>query len=106
MSVIELPGSSKPARTPRIARRVGAVVVADYALELVIQSVVGVVRESAGLLYHVAGFGVALVSGPNISRPRSALRPTRLPARESANVIPFPQRQTSGYRPRVKRNQT
>jgi hypothetical protein len=32
------------------------------ALEPVIQSAVGIVRESAGLLYHIAGLGIALVS--------------------------------------------
>jgi hypothetical protein len=34
----------------------------DRALEPVIQSALGIVRESAGLLYHIVGFGIALVS--------------------------------------------
>lgn len=76
------------------------------ALALVIQSAVGVVRESVGLIYHVAGFGVALVSSPNLSRPRHDLGPTRSTARESANVIPFPRLETPSHRPSLNRNES
>ena len=106
MSIIELPGSAAPASARRIARREGVVAVGDGALGLVIQSAVGVVRESAGLLYHVAAFGVALVSSPDISKPRRDLGPMRPTARESANVIPFPQLETSGHRPGLNRNKS
>jgi hypothetical protein len=60
------------------------------ALEPMIQSAVGVVRESAGLLYHIAGFGIALVSGPQNSQPKYDTGRPRPVALESADVIPFP----------------
>ena len=60
------------------------------ALEPVIESALGIVRESAGLLFHIAGFGVALVSGAKISRPKRSIGRTHPAARESANVILFP----------------
>ena len=53
----------------------------------VIRSAVGVVRESACLLYHIAGFGIALVSGPERSRRQDQ---TRSAAPYGANVIPLP----------------
>jgi hypothetical protein len=60
------------------------------ALEPIIQSALGIVRESAGLLYHIAGFGIALVSDPQNSQPKCGTVRTRPVAPESANVIPFP----------------
>jgi hypothetical protein len=63
---------------------------ASGALEPVVQSALGIVRESAGLLFHVAGFGVALVLGKNVSRPKRSIGRTHPAARESANVILFP----------------
>ena len=60
------------------------------ALDPMIQSAVGIVRESAGLLYHIAGFGIALVSGPQNSRPNDSTARTRAVARQDANIIPFP----------------
>jgi hypothetical protein len=67
----------------------------DRTLEPVIQSALGIVGESAGLLYHVVGFGIALVSDP---KPNRGTRQTRLAAPKSANVIPFPQLRTSSHR--------
>jgi hypothetical protein len=72
MTVIELRASYKPKRVSPFAERKRVVAVGDGTLEPVVESVLGIVRESAGLLYHLAGFGVALVSGPKISRPKSA----------------------------------
>jgi hypothetical protein len=66
------------------------------ALEPVIQSALGIVRESAVLLYHIAGFGIALVSDPKLSRPNYATEHARSAAPRSANVIPFP-----GSKPQV-----
>jgi hypothetical protein len=64
----------------------------------VIQSVLGILRESAGLLVHIAGFGVALVSDPRSSRPITGRRPIAPAARAGANVIPFPPLKTSSRR--------
>jgi hypothetical protein len=60
------------------------------ALEPVVQSAVGVVRESAGLLYHIAGLGIALLSGPQNFRPKHRAERTDQAAPHRANVIPFP----------------
>jgi hypothetical protein len=64
-------------------------IAAARALEPVIQSALGIVRESAGLLYHIAGFGIALVSGPENSQPKYGAGRTRQIAPQGANVIPF-----------------
>jgi hypothetical protein len=71
----------------------------DQALrDPVIRSAVGIVRESACLLYHIAGLGIALVSGPEISRRQHGSKQTRSAAPNSANVIRFPnaKRQATG----------
>ena len=108
MTVInEQPASRKP----RIAQQNGVVAVGDGALEPVIQSALiqsalGIVRESADLLCHIAGFGVALVSGPKISRPKRGIKQTRSAAPKSANVILFPQLETSSHRPKLNRNKS
>jgi hypothetical protein len=60
------------------------------ALEPIFQSAVGIVRESAGLLYHIAEFGIALVSDPPNSQPKCSTGRTRPDAPGGANVIPFP----------------
>jgi hypothetical protein len=60
------------------------------ALEPVIQSALGVMRESAGLLYHIAGFGIALLSGPRNSQPKYGTGRTRPVTPQGANVIAFP----------------
>jgi hypothetical protein len=57
--------------------------------EPIIQSAVAIVRESAGLLCHIAGFGIALVWDPN-SQPKCGTGRTRPVAPEGANVIAFP----------------
>jgi hypothetical protein len=96
MTVIALPASRKLGNVPRIAsgtaRQKGNEAAATDALEPVIRSVLGVVRESAGLLFHIVGLGVVLVSGTKTSRPNSAIGQTRPAAEERANVIPFPTR--------------
>jgi len=73
------------------------------ALEPIIQSAVGIVRESAGLLYHIAGLGIALVSGP---KPTCGSKQTSAAAPKIANVIPFPQLETSSRRPKLNRNKS
>ena len=95
MTVInEQPASRKPG----VAQQKGADTAGATALEPVIQSALGIVRESAGLLYHIAAFGIALVSGPKISRPNCGTTQTRPAAPKSANVILFPnsKRQATG----------
>jgi hypothetical protein len=84
-------------RKPSIAPQVDTVL--DRALrEPVIRSAVGIVRESAGLLYHIAGLGIALISSPEISRRQHGSNQTRSAAPNSANVILFPnsKRQATG----------
>jgi hypothetical protein len=86
-------------RKPGIAPQYGVDTFLDRALrEPVIRSAVGIVRESAGLLYHIAGLGIALVSGPEISQRQCGSKQTRSAAPKSANVIPFPnsKRQATG----------
>jgi hypothetical protein len=81
------------------AQQYGVDDVLDRALrEPVIRSAVGIVRESVGLLYHIAGLGIALVSGPEISRRQSGSKQTRSAAPNGTNVIPFPnsKRQATG----------
>lgn len=72
------------------------------ALEPVFQSAVGIVRESAGLLCHIAGLGIALMSDPKVSRPKYATEEARSPAPTSANVIPFPSLKCRAPRPPFK----
>jgi hypothetical protein len=84
-------------RKPSIAPQVDTVL--DRALrEPVIRSAVGIVRESAGLLYHIAGLGIALISSPEIARRQSGSKQTQSAAPNSANVIRFPnsKRQATG----------
>ena len=95
MTVInEQPASRKPG----VAQQKGADTAGATALEPVIQSALRIVRESAGLLYHIAELGIALVSGPKISRPNCGTTQTRPAAPKSANVILFPnsKRQATG----------
>jgi hypothetical protein len=75
------------------------------ALEPVFRSAVGIVSESAGLLYHIVGLGVALVSDPKVSRPKYVTEQARSTAPGSAHVIPFPgsKRQVAGQ---FSKNQT
>jgi hypothetical protein len=78
-------------RKPDTAQQYGVDAVLDRALrDPVIRSAVGVVRESACLLYHIAGLGIALVSGPEIARRQRVSKHTRSAAPDSANVIHFP----------------
>jgi hypothetical protein len=90
--------------TPRqTVRRSGGSRRTDIAgartLEPVIQSALGIVRESAGMLYHIAGFGIALLSDAKNSHRKYSTRPARPIAAECANVIPFPSSKMSGHRP-------
>ena len=85
-------------RKPDTAQQYGVDAVLDRALrDPIIRSAVGIVRESACLLYHIAGFGIALISSPEISR-RQHGKQTRPTAPNSANVIHFPnsKRQATG----------
>jgi hypothetical protein len=80
--------------------------VGNGALDPVIQSALGIVRESAGLLYHLAGLGIALVSDPKMSQPKSGIGRSRLATPKNTNVILFPQLGTSSRRPRTNRNRS
>ena len=78
-------------RKPDTAQQYGVDAVLDRALrDPIIRSAVGIVRESACLLYHIAGLGIALVSGPEISRRQRVSKQTSPVAPNSANVILFP----------------
>jgi hypothetical protein len=85
-----LRGDDEP-RPGNDTQQYGVDAVLDRALrDPVIRSAVGVVRESASLLYHIAGLGIALVSGPEISRRQRVSKQTRSVAPDSTNVILFP----------------
>jgi hypothetical protein len=86
-------------RKPNIAQQYGVDKALARALrEPLIRSAVGIVRESAGLLYHIAGLGIALVSGPELSRRQHVSKQMRSAAPNRANVILFPnsKRQATG----------
>ena len=86
-------------RKPDTAQQYDVDAVLDRALrDPIIRSAVGIVRESACLLYHIAGFGIALISSPETPRRQHGSRQTRSAAPNSANVIPFPnsKRQATG----------
>jgi hypothetical protein len=76
------------------------------ALDPMIQSAVGIVRESAGLIYHIAGFGIALLSGPEDSQPKYGNRRTRPVTPEGANVIAFPSSKCKAAGPCSTRNRS
>jgi hypothetical protein len=85
-----LRGNDEP-RQSKDTRQYGVDGVLDRALrDPVMRSAVGVVRKSACLLYHIAGLGIALVSGPEISRRQRVSKQTSPVAPNSANVILFP----------------
>ena len=76
---------------PNTAQRYGVDTVLDRTLrDPIIRSAVGIVRESACLLYHVAGLGIALMSGPETSRRQCGNKQTRSAAPNGVNVIQFP----------------
>jgi hypothetical protein len=86
-------------RKPDTAQQYGVDAILDRALrDPIIRSAVGIVRESACLLYHIAGLGIALISSTEISRRQRVSKQTRSAAPNSANVIPFPnsKRQATG----------
>ena len=86
-------------RKPDTTQQSDVDAVLDRALrDPVIRSAVGIVRESACLLYHIAGLGIALVSGPEISPRQRFSEQARSAAPNSANVILFPnsKRQATG----------
>jgi hypothetical protein len=86
--------NERPAsRKLRIAQQRGFV--GNRALEPVIQSAFGIARESAGLLYHIAGLGIALLSGP---RPKHGVKQTGSPVPKGPNVILFPRLEASSRR--------
>ena len=85
-----LRGNDEP-RQSKDTRQYGVDGVLDRALrDPVMRSAVGVVRESACLLYHIAGLGIALISSPERSRRQYDSKQTRSATPISANVIPFP----------------
>jgi hypothetical protein len=62
----------------------------------VVGSALGVLWESAGLVWNVAGLGIALVSDTRQAAPKKPA-PKRLPAPGASNVVPFPA--TQGTKP-------
>lgn len=75
------------------------------ALEPVVQSALGIVRESTSLLYHIAGLGaglgIALVSDPKLSRPKCHGAHAHNRARKRERQ-PVPRSETSGHRPTLQ----
>jgi len=64
----------------------------------VIQSAIGVVRESAGLVRNVGGLGIALVLDTKSAELKRLPAPRPLPAPSATNVIRFPLRPKIGRR--------
>ncbi|MFN4939653.1 hypothetical protein [Bradyrhizobium sp.] len=60
-------------------------------LEPVVESAVGVVRQTASLVGNVAGLGLALLFDKKVTAPRRHIAP-------KANVIPFPTDRSSNRR--------
>lgn len=92
MGVVEFPTSCKPgnpATVARIPRQEGSNDIGNASLEPVIQSALGVLRESASLLFHIAGLGAELVSGPKTSRSKRDISQACSAAHESSNVVPL-----------------
>lgn len=59
------------------------------ALAPVLASAIAVIRESGGLVRHLAGFGIALLASP-APAPRAVTDRSRAAAPARDNVIPFP----------------
>ena len=90
------PFESSDPRTGASLVRSSGIAPADVALQPVLRSALGVMRESAGLVCHVAALGVALVWQPKRPRPGNATAP---PRPGGQNIIPFP-----SNRPRTARH--
>jgi hypothetical protein len=93
MTVIELRASPKPRNVPRVAPRFAGdksppIIQGGRNQSISAASVFGVVGEGAGLLGHVAGFGVALLLSP-LFQPKP-IRPPGASVQRRTNVIPFP----------------
>ncbi|MEW6638936.1 MAG: hypothetical protein AB1586_00425 [Pseudomonadota bacterium] len=73
-------------QTPRTAASTDPIA---GALAPVLSSAIAVIRESSGLVRHLAGFGIALIATPTPpSKPAPGRPRAAVPARD--NVIPFP----------------
>ncbi|WP_050403820.1 hypothetical protein [Bradyrhizobium embrapense] len=83
------------ASRPTVAGAVTRPATANDPLVPVIRSVVGLINESAGLVRHVAAFGIALMldTGRAPPRRRAASDPVRVP--EAGNIIRFPTPKTT-----------
>jgi len=92
MSVVEWPVvSCRPGDTPKIAgisNRKRSDAPGNGPLDPVIRGALGVVRESTNLLFHVAAFGVVLVSGAKTSRSVHSVTQAGADC-DRSNVIPF-----------------
>ncbi|WP_298373670.1 hypothetical protein [uncultured Bradyrhizobium sp.] len=78
------------ARRPTAADAVRRPATANDPLVPVMQSVIGLINESAGLVRHVAALGIVLMLDTNRApqRRRPAADPVRAP--EASNIIRFP----------------
>ncbi|WP_426437816.1 hypothetical protein [Bradyrhizobium genosp. P] len=86
------PSETAPFRRREYVRRSGA---ADGPLDAVIRSAVAVVRESAGLLCHVAELGIVLVLDAGSTAPARRALAESPPAPGAANIIRFPTRRNT-----------
>ncbi|HEX7790221.1 MAG TPA: hypothetical protein VF467_06795, partial [Afipia sp.] len=64
-------------------------------LVLVIRSVVSLINESAGLVHHVAAFGIALMLDTGRVPPRRRQASDPVPVPEAGNIIRFPTPRTT-----------
>lgn len=61
----------------------------------VMQSLAGIIGESAGLVGHLAALGIVLVFDTDTTAPRRRPAVTPRPAPDAANIIRFPARRSA-----------
>ncbi|MCC8962351.1 hypothetical protein H8A95_08450 [Bradyrhizobium sp. Pear76] len=83
------------ARRPTAADAVGRPATANDQLVPVMQSVIALINESAGLVRHVAALGIAVMMDIDCARPRRRPAADPVPATEASNIIRFPTPKTT-----------
>ncbi|MES5486914.1 hypothetical protein QMZ05_29530 [Bradyrhizobium sp. INPA03-11B] len=64
-------------------------------LDPVMQSLAGIIGESAGLVGHLAALGIVLVFDTGTTAPRRPPAATPRPAPDAANIVRFPTRRNA-----------
>ncbi|WP_375777472.1 hypothetical protein ACE103_40240 [Bradyrhizobium sp. ma5] len=85
------------ARRPTVAGAVRHPAPANDQLVPVMRSIVGLINESAGLVRHVAAFGIALMLDTGRAPPRRGPASDSIPVPEAGNIIRFPTPKTTKH---------